>query len=469
MAASETRRGASLFACLILAASCGSTSPGSGNTGSGGSGSPGTGGAATGSGGAGGAGTGSGGSSGSGGSNPSGNGGAGSGGATTDGGRGGAGGTAGADAGADGPALTLPASSLAVRFANAVMARWPDARNINGGTPAFEYNVGIVLRGIQAVYDKTGDAKYLTYIQKWVDSFVSAAGVVTMASGYSFDNVEPANLILFLYEKTGMAKYQTAAQSIRAKYDTWPRNAEQGFYHKDTYPNQMWLDSIYMGEPFLAKYGSLFSCTPFCHDTVIQQITLIASHVRDTSTGLLYHAWDQSKMATWADATTGRSPVIWGRALGWYAMSLVDILPFLPSGDAGATQMLDILRGLASALKTTQDASGLWHQVVDMGTRSDDYLEESGSGMFVYALRLAVRRGYIDASYMDTATKGWNGLQQMMVTSDATGPVISGAVQGMGVQATYALYVDQTMFMKKMNSSHGLCAILLAASEMEAQ
>jgi len=150
-------------------------------------------------------------------------------------------------------------------------------------------------------------------------------------------------------------------------------------------------------------------------------------------------------------------------------MSLVDILPFLPSGDAGATQMLDILRGLASALKTTQDASGLWHQVVDMGTRSDDYLEESGSGMFVYALRLAVRRGYIDASYMDTATKGWNGLQQMMVTSDATGPVINGALQGMGVQATYALYVDQTMFMKKMNSSHGLCAILLAASEMEAQ
>src|SRR5262249_8496605 len=231
------------------------------------------------------------------------------GGSATDGGRGGAGGGAGVDAGGgDGPTLTLSSTSFAVRFANAVMAHWPDARNINGGTPAFEYNVGIVLRGIQAVYDKTGDAKYLTYIQSWVDSFVNAQGALTIAAGNSFDNIEPANLILFLYERTGRAKSQPAAESVRARYDNWPKNAEGGFWHKDTYPNQMWLDSIYMGEPFLAKYGSLFSCGTFCRDTVVQQITLIASHVRDTGTGLLYHAWDQSKMATWADPTTGRSP-----------------------------------------------------------------------------------------------------------------------------------------------------------------
>jgi rhamnogalacturonyl hydrolase YesR len=104
-----------------------------------------------------------------------------------------------------------------------------------------------------------------------------------------------------------------------------------------------------------------------------------------------------------------------------------------------------------------------------MGTRSDDYLETSGSGMFVYALRLAIRRGYIDAAtYQPVADKGWSGLQTM-VTTDATGPVINGAVTGMGVQASYALYVNQTMFPKRSNSSHGLCAILLAASEMEAQ
>jgi unsaturated rhamnogalacturonyl hydrolase len=369
------------------------------------------------------------------------------------------------DAGAP---LTLPASSLAVKFANAVMTRWPTARTINGAPGAFEYNVGIVLRGVQAVYERTGDMRYLTYIQNYVDAFVDGSGNVNIPTGNSFDNVEPANLILFLLDKTGAAKYKTAAQNIRALYDNWPRNAAGGFWHKDTYPNQMWLDSIYMGEPFLARYGQLVSCGTFCRDTVVQQITLIAQHVRDPATGLLYHAWDQSMMATWADPTTGRSPIIWSRALGWYAMSLVDIIPTLPAGDSGGAQMLSILQSLAAALKSTQDpTTGLWHQVVDMGTRSDDFLETSGSGMFVYALRAGIRRGLIDASYEPVADAGWAGMKSMVTTDAGTNlPTIGGAVAGMGVQNDYANYVNK---MRLTNSSHGLCAILLAASEMEAQ
>jgi unsaturated rhamnogalacturonyl hydrolase len=231
----------------------------------------------------------------------------------------------------------------------------------------------------------------------------------------------------------------------------------------------MWLDSIYMAEPFLAKYGSLFPCATFCRDTVVQQIALLTTHVRDAATGLLYHAWDQDKNATWAVNTTdGRSPVIWGRALGWYAMSLVDIVPLLPAGDPGAAQMLDTLRSLAAALERTQDpTTGLWRQVIDRGTQADDWLETSGSGMFVYALRVAIRRGYLDAAtYQRVADAGWRGMQSM-VTMDAAGlPVINGAVQGMGVQVDYANYVNKQ---RLSNSSHGLCSILLAASEMEAQ
>jgi unsaturated rhamnogalacturonyl hydrolase len=356
-----------------------------------------------------------------------------------------------------------------VKFANAVMTRWPDPRTINGATAAtfaFEYNVGIVLRGIQVVYERTGDARYLTYIQKYVDAFVDANGNVNIAAGNSFDNIEPGNLIVFLYGKTGAAKYKTAAQSLRARYDNWPRNAAGGFWHKDQYPNEMWLDSIYMGEPFLANYGALIDCGTFCHDTVIQQITLIAAHVRDTTTGLLYHAWDQDMNAAWADPTTGRAPVIWSRALGWYAMSLVDIIPTLPSGDAGAAQMLDILHGLAVGLKNTQDpATGLWFQVVDKGTMTDNWVETSGSGMFVYALRAGIRRGLIDPSFQSVADAGWRGMQSQVTTDTGGLPVINNACQGMGVQVDYASYVNKT---RLSNSSHGLCAILLAASEMEA-
>jgi unsaturated rhamnogalacturonyl hydrolase len=364
----------------------------------------------------------------------------------------------------------LPSTSLAVRFADAVMARWPDPQNIT--TPAaWEYNHGIVLRGIEQVYRHTGDARYLAYIRRYADEFVSAAGLVNLPAAHSFDNIQPSVLLPFLFQQTAAAKYHTAADQIRARYDTIPRNADGGFWHKQTYPNQMWLDGAYMGLPFLMRYGVTFgTCGSFCNDTVTQQLLLVANHVRDPATGLLYHAWDDSAAgakAAWANATTGRSPVVWGRAMGWYAMALVDVLPDLPTTQA-RTDLLAILSGMATALQATQDpATGLWFQVVDQGTRTDDWTETSGSGMFVYALKVAVDRGYLAASYLTVANRAWQGLQAKVTIDVAGAPTITGAVQGMGVQVDYAGYINQLPTLS--NSAHGLCAILLAASEMEAR
>jgi len=364
----------------------------------------------------------------------------------------------------------LAADSLAVRFANAVLSRWPDPASITTAA-GWEYNHGIVLRGIEEVYRYTGDSRYLAYIKKYADENASDSGTVNIPSTYSLDNIQPSVLLPFLFQQTGTAKYQTAAADVRARYDSFPRNADNGFWHKQQYPNQMWLDSIYMGEPFLARYGAVFgNCGTFCASTVVEQIRLIAQHVRDTSTGLLYHAWDDSaagQKAAWADPTTGRSPCIWGRALGWYAMSLVDTLGDLPTDQAGRSDMLTILVGLAAGLKNTQDSgTGLWYQVVDQGSKSDNWLETSGSGMFVYALKVAVDRGYIDASYLSVANKGFQGLKTKVSTDSGGLPSINGAVQGMGVQTDYAGYVNQATL---SDSPHGLCAILLAASEMEAE
>jgi rhamnogalacturonyl hydrolase YesR len=385
-------------------------------------------------------------------------------------GRGGSGGSAGSTGGAGG---MLASSSLAVRFANAVMSRWPDPNNIAGQLPGWEYNHGIVLRGIEQVWRRTGDARYLQYIQKFTDEYVSANGTVTIsdAANHSFDNLQPSIFLPLLYQQTGMAKYKTAADSIRARYDTIPKNADGGFWHKQTYPNQMWLDSIYMGEPFLVRYAALGTCGTYCDDTVYKQMLLLSDHVRDASTGLLYHAWDDSpagQKAAWANATTGRSPSVWGRALGWYAMALVDLLPDLPAG-AQHDQLLAILQGLATGLKNTQDATtGLWYQVVDQGSKSDDWLESSGSGMFVYTLKVGVNRGYLDSSYLTVASKGWQGMMSKVTGGTGT-PSITGAVKGMGVQNNYAAYVATTLMPLLTDSPHGLCAILLAAAEMEAQ
>jgi unsaturated rhamnogalacturonyl hydrolase len=226
-----------------------------------------------------------------------------------------------------------------------------------------------------------------------------------------------------------------------------------------------------MGEPFLARYAAVFGNCSTCGDTVVKQTTLIAAHTLDTATGLYYHAWwDNNPAGTtkpaWADAN-GRSPSIWGRAMGWYVMALVDTLGDLPSSQTGRSDLMTILTGVAAGLKATQDAkTGLWYQVMDQGSKTDNWTETSGSGMFVYALKVAVNRGYIDSSYSAVADSGWKGLQAK-VTTDASGvPTITGAVNGMNVQNNYAGYVGQKTL---TNSSHGLCAILLAAAEMEAR
>jgi unsaturated rhamnogalacturonyl hydrolase len=363
----------------------------------------------------------------------------------------------------------LDDDSLAVRFADAVMARAPEPLDITTGA-TFEYNHGIVLRGIEQVYRYTKQAKYLDYIRRYVDHFVSNTGDIGIAAGYSLDNIQPAVLLPFLFAETGEQKYETAADQVRALYDAFPKNADGGFWHKQTYPNQMWLDSIYMGEPFLAEYGAVVgTCGSFCADTVVLQSSLIARHVQNATTGLLEHAWDASSgsKASWADPTTGVSPEVWGRALGWYVMSLVDNLPLLPDGTNGKAELVTVLGKALDGLAKAQDPdTGLWYQVVDKGDRPDDWLETSGSGMFVYAIAAGVRRGLVDPSLSAVATKGYSGLKTK-VTFDGQGrPSITGAVHGMGVQNDYAGYLNQMPLLT--DSPHGQCAVLLAASEMDA-
>jgi unsaturated rhamnogalacturonyl hydrolase len=376
------------------------------------------------------------------------------------------------DPGAAGGAAPAPrrlaADTLAVRFADAVLARWPNPANI-APAPSWEYNHGIVLRGIEQVHRYTGDARYLQYLQRFADDAIGGSGTIALPAEHNLDEIQPAILLPALFLATGEERYRTAAAGIRARYERMPRNSAGGFWHKQMYPNQMWLDSIYMGEPFLGRYARVFGgCDEFCYDTVTEQTLLLAEHVQEQS-GLLYHAWDGSpaqQKAAWADAGSGRSPCVWGRALGWYSMSLVELLIDLPADHPRRSAMLDVWGRLAPAIAQAQDTeTGLWFQVVDQGERSDNWIESSASGMFVYALKLSADRDLLPVSYLDVAQRGWQGLRSQ-ISESAGRPSIQNAVQGMGVQTDYAGYVNQR---RLTDSPHGLCAILLAASEMEAQ
>jgi unsaturated rhamnogalacturonyl hydrolase len=364
------------------------------------------------------------------------------------------------------PAQTAP-PDWGVRFADLVLARWPDPATIDPNNNGWEYNTGIVLFGMTKTYERTKDRRYLDYIRRWVDGYVDEQGRLgwDQARTHNLDYIQPGMLILFLYEQTGAEKYRIAARTVREAFDRIPRNADGGFWHKAIYPHEMWIDGIYMGAPFLVRYAKLFGDAAFCHDTAVFQATLVAGHALDRKTGLLFHAWDQDRNAAWADPETGVSPILWSRGMGWYVMAMVDILEVLPKSHPGYPNLLALLKENARGLEATQDPkTGLWFQVLDQGDRPGNWIETSSSGMFIYALKKAADLGLIDRRYAAVAERAWKGLPAFIETDTDGKPVFAGAVQGMGVQKDFAAYVSVP---RLRNSTHGLMAIQIAASRME--
>src|SRR5256885_3903422 len=292
--------------------------------------------------------------------------------------------------------------------ATAMNTLWRDATKNESGTPAkWTYDHGLVLKGIEGVWRATSDVRYFNYIKQSMDQYVNADGTIKTykLDDYNLDNVLNGRVLLLLYKVTGQAKYSKAAALLREQLKTQPRTSEGGFWHKKIYPSQMWLDGLYMGEPFYAEYAATFH-EDAAFDDIARQFILMERHSRDRSTGLLYHGWDESKKQRWADPQTGHSPNFWGRAMGWYAMALVDTLDHFPEHHPQRPALLAILKRLATAVERYQDPkSGLWYQVLDKGGAKGNYLEASASCMFVYALGKAARQGYLPLSYRAVARK----------------------------------------------------------------
>ncbi|MGH2566434.1 MAG: glycoside hydrolase family 88/105 protein, partial [Ginsengibacter sp.] len=216
-------------------------------------------------------------------------------------------------------------SSVAERMAGTAMSLWKDVFTSDPSKPPkWTYDEGVVLKGIQGLWYNTGDGKYFRYIKHCMDFFVDSAGNIKTYKfeDFNLDNINNGRILLLLYQVTGEKKYWIAATKLREQLKEQPRNEKGGFWHKKIYPNQMWLDGLYMAEPFYAEYASLSHDTS-AFDDIAKQFILMEQHSRDPKSGLLYHAWDASKNEKWANKTTGLSPNFWGRAMGWYGMALV--------------------------------------------------------------------------------------------------------------------------------------------------
>jgi len=369
------------------------------------------------------------------------------------------------------PALLSRAQNLpwSQRMAATAMRLWPDS--LPGGKWAYEQ--GVVLQGMQSVWHQTGDGRYFRYIQHSIDKYVTNDGAIRTykPDDYNLDNILSGRSLLMLYQVLNTEKYSNAASLLYRQLKQQPRNSAGGFWHKQRYPDQMWLDGLYMAEPFYAGYANIFHHQTDLDD-IAGQFILIEKHARDPQTGLLYHAWDASRKERWANPKTGLSANFWARADGWYAMALVDVLDQFPANHPKRPQLIAILNRLAHAVETYQDKkSGAWYQVLDKGGKEGNYLEASASCMFVYALAKGVREGYLPKKYLSVAKSGYKGIIRRFVETDANGQVsLSGicAVAGLGGNpyrdGSYQYYISEKPV---TNDPKGVGVFILASVEME--
>lgn len=367
----------------------------------------------------------------------------------------------------------LPAQSVGEKMAQTVMTIWKDSLFSAPGRPArWTYDQGVILKGIEGLWYRTGDAKYFNYMQKSMDFFVNDKGEIRTykQSDYNIDNVLCGRILLSLYNVTGKEKYYKAATTLREQLKSQPRTNEGGFWHKKIYPYQMWLDGLYMGEPFYAEYAATFN-EPEAFEDITNQFVWMEKHARDPKTGLLYHGWDESKQQKWANPQTGLSPHFWARAMAWYGMALVDALENFPNGKRKDT-VTAILKRFADAIKKVQDPkTGLWYDIINLPDAKGNYFEASASSMFVCAIAKAVRLGYLPSSYMDIARKGYRGILEKFIETDANGQTnLGGTVSVSGLGGTpyrdgsYEYYMSEKVI---VNDPKGVGAFLQAANEME--
>ncbi|MBB4601098.1 unsaturated rhamnogalacturonyl hydrolase [Hymenobacter luteus] len=375
-------------------------------------------------------------------------------------------------------AQTTPASSrpMSQRMADAFISWHPDSILIgNRKTARWDYEQGLMLKALERVWQRTGDGRYFTYIQKDLDQFVRPDGTIRTykLEDYNLDNLTTGHILLTVGQMSvpQAEKYQRAAQLLRKQLEGQPRTKAGGFWHKKVYPNQMWLDGLYMAEPFYAEYSKVFN-QPAGFDDVAKQFALIEKNLVDPKTGLLYHGYDESREQKWANKTTGQSPNFWDRGMGWYAMALVDVLDYFPENHPQRQQLIKDVQRLAPVLAKYQDSkTGTWALVVDQASRKGNYQEASGSSMFVYFLQKGVRMGYLDKKYADVARKGYDGLLKQFVateTGDAlafNGTVSVGGLGGNPYRdGSFEYYLSEPL---RKNDLKGVGPFILASVEME--
>jgi unsaturated rhamnogalacturonyl hydrolase len=307
-----------------------------------------------------------------------------------------------------------------VRLADSEMSHLTNA-------PKWDYTVGLFTLSLLKLNGQTPDPRFVKFSEDKVGSLISPDGTIQgyKPEEYQLDALNPGKTALALWltiTNPNQPKLFYACAKLVNQLGHQPRTPDGGFWHKQRYTNQMWLDGVYMAEPFYAAMGRFMHKPQNVYDEVAKQISLIDEHTYDTNTGLNYHGWDAAKIQPWANPETGCSSNFWGRAEGWYAMALVDVLDFLPTNHPARAQIIATFQKTCAGIVKWQDAkTGLWWQVMDAGDRKGNYLEATASAMVVYALAKGVNYGYLSRDYIPAIDKGYAGIVENLIKDDGNG------------------------------------------------
>ena len=322
------------------------------------------------------------------------------------------------------------------------------------------------------MWNISGDSKYYDYLKRNIDYYIEPDGNIKTyrLEDYNLDNIAPGRQLLHLYEVTKQEKYLKAAELLMQQIKDQPKTTEGGFWHKDRYPFQMWLDGLFMAEPFNSEYALMFN-KPELFDEITNQFMLIKKHLEDEQTGLYYHGWDESRKQKWANPETGRSPNFWGRAVGWLMMAMVDVLDYVPENYPDRNSIENMFKDLSAVLLRYRDSNTkLWYQIVDQGGRDGNYIETSSSLMYIYSFLKGVRKGYLSNEYLQFAEESYSSILNNFITETKDGSLYlqnTVSVGGLGGDpyrdGSFEYYVREPI---RINDFKGYGALMFASIEL---
>ena len=349
---------------------------------------------------------------------------------------------------------------------------WNIERARDGVPTNWNYIDGCMITALLAMADISGDERYFDFARHFIDAFVGEDGSICTfrPERHTLDDINEGRVLFPLYARTGLDKYRLGAQTLKRALDDQPRTAEGSFWHKQIYPNQVWLDGIYMAMPFLALYEKHFGHGDYAD--VVRQVRTVREHMRDGVTGLYYHGYDASRSAFWADPVTGLSKSFWLRSIGWFAVALADLTELLPEGE-DRNVMKDILADLTASVWNYHDPeTSMYYQVPDRPGEAGNYLESSGSAMLAYAMLKGARLGALEPAWADRGQATFDGIGRRYLSFEDGQLNLGGIclVAGLGPEdnrrrdGTYAYYISEPVV---RNDAKGVAPFVLCYTEVK--